>query len=131
MDRLRVFWFSRKRKLKFGKNCAVKKGVEIWITDNGVCEFGDNLYLLDYVFIQLTRPKPKLIVGNDVVIGRNTIITCKKLIKIGNYTRIGPFVQIIDHDHSFMKNKLIMNQKAKCEDVIIGEDVWIGTHALS
>ncbi len=130
MDRLRVFWLSRKYKMKFGKNCAVKKRVEIQMTDNAICKFGDNLRLLDYAFIQLTKPEPKLIVGNDVAIGRNTIIACKKLVKIGNYVRIGPFVQIIDHDHSFIKNKLVMNQKAKCEDVIIGEDVWIGTHAV-
>ncbi len=130
MDRLRVFWLSKRYKIKFGKNCSVKKRVEILITDNAICKFGDNLRLLDYAFIQLTKPEPKLIVGDDVAIGRNTIIACKKLIKIGNYARIGPFVQIIDHDHSFIKNKLVMNQKAKCEDVIIGEDVWIGTHAV-
>lgn len=130
MDKLRVFWFSKRYKIKFGKNCAVKKRVEILMTDNAICEFGDNLSLLDYAFIQLTKPEPKLIVGNDVAIGRNAIIACKKLIKIGDYVRIGPFVQIIDHDHSFKKNKLIMNQEAKCAEIIIGEDVWIGTHAV-
>ena len=84
---------------------------------------------MDYSFIQLTLPEPKLIVGNDVVIGRNSIIASKKGIKIGDFTRIGPFVQIIDHDHSFKKNQLIMNQPAKISEVQIGEDVWIGSGA--
>jgi acetyltransferase-like isoleucine patch superfamily enzyme len=128
-DRLRTFYISKTKNVKFGKNCVVKKNVEIIKTKNAICEFGDNCYLLDYVFIQLTMPEPKLIVGNDVVIGRSTIIASKKLIKIGDYVRIGPFVQIIDHDHTYAKNKLIMNQEAKIADVIIGEDVWIGSGA--
>ena len=129
MDRLRTSYFSNTKNIKFGKNCVVKKNVEIKKTNNAICEFGNNVYLLDYVFIQLTMPEPKLIVGNDVVIGRNTIIASKKLIKIADYVRIGPFVQIIDHDHSYAKNKLIMNQKAKIEEIIINEDVWIGSGA--
>jgi acetyltransferase-like isoleucine patch superfamily enzyme len=129
MDRLRTFYISKTKNIKFGKNCVVKKNVEIVKTKNAICEFGDNVFLLDYVFIQLTMPEPKLIVGNDVVIGRHVIIASKKLIEIGDCVRIGPFVQIIDHDHSYAKNKLIMNQEAKIKEVVIGEDVWIGSGA--
>ena len=127
IERLRSYYISKTKKIKIGKNCSIKKYVEIIKTDNAICEFGDNVFLLDYVFIQLTMPEPKLIIGNDVVIGRGTMLTAKKLIKIGNYTRIGSFVQIIDHNHSFSKNQLIMHQKAIIKEVIIGEDVWIGT----
>lgn len=129
IDRLRTSYFSKTKKIKFGKNCVVKKNVEFTKTNNAICEFGNNVYLLDYVFIQLTMPEPKLIVGNDVVFGRNTIIASKKLIKIGDYVRIGPFVQIIDHDHSYAKDRLIMNQEAKIEEIVINEDVWIGSGA--
>ncbi len=128
-DTLKVYYFQKTKNIKFGKNCVIRPHAEIIKSDNAIIEFGNNCYILDYVFIQLTLPEPKLIVGNDVVIGRNSIIASKKCIKIGDYSRIGPFVQIIDHDHSFMKNNLIMNQPAKILEISIGKDVWIGSGA--
>ena len=128
-DRLRTISLSVFHGVKFGTGCAVRKNVQIVKTDNAVCKFGDNVFILDDVLISLTKPEPKLIVGNDVSIAQHTIISVKKLVRIGSYVRIGPFVHIIDHDHSFSMDKLIMDQPAKIEEIIIGEDVWIGSGA--
>jgi len=97
------------------------------LTDGAVLVLGNNVTIQDYAFFQLTKPHPKVIIGNDVVIGRGSMITAKGNITIGSYTRIGAFVQIMDHGHGFTKGDLIMNQKATFGDVYIGEDVWIGT----
>ena len=88
-----------------------------------------NVYILNDVFLSLTLPNPKLIVGNDVSIGTHTIIAVKNLVKIGDYTRIAPFVYIADNNHSFAKGELIMNQRADIGEVVIGKDVWIGSGA--
>lgn len=112
-----------------GKNCVIKHNSEFHLTDGAVLKIGNNVVIQDYAFIQLTKPNPRVTIGNDVVIGRHNMITAKGNITIGSYTRIGAFVQILDQGHGFEKNKLIMDQNAIIEDTTIGEDCWIGTGA--
>ncbi len=112
-----------------GKNCVIKHNSEFQLTDGAVLRIGNNVVIQDYAFVQLTKPNPKVIIGDDVVIGRHNMITAKGNITIGSYTRIGAFVQILDQGHGFEKNKLIMEQNAIIEDTTIGEDCWIGTGA--
>ncbi len=110
-----------------GNNCVIKYNSEFNLTDNAVLQLGDNVTILDYSFFHLTKPNPKVIIGNDVVIGRYSMITAKGNITIGSYTRLGAYVQILDHGHSYKKNEKIMNQDAIINDTTIGEDCWIGT----
>lgn len=57
------------------------------------------------------------------------MITIKDELQIGDYTIIGGYVQIIDHNHSCRKNELIKEQKAEIKPIRIGRDVWIGSGA--
>ena len=57
------------------------------------------------------------------------MVTAKKLIRIGNDVLIGAYVQIIDHQHGFDAGSLIREQRALIEDVVIGNDVWVGAGA--
>ena len=75
-------------------------------------------------------PQPKLEIGNNVSIGRSTMIAIKDHLIIGNDTEISPFVFICDQSHGIEPGKLITNQKSQIEKVIIGNDVWIGTGAV-
>jgi acetyltransferase-like isoleucine patch superfamily enzyme len=125
-DRVRTFFKMRLKGIAYGKGTICKPDVEFKLTDNAEIIFGENCIIQNFTFIQLTKPEPKLVVGNHVVIGRHNIMTAKKSIIIGDYTRIGSYVQIIDHGHGIDKNKLIMDQDAIIAPVIIGQDVWIG-----
>jgi carbonic anhydrase/acetyltransferase-like protein (isoleucine patch superfamily) len=129
IDKIRTFFKMRLHGITYGKGTICKPDVEFRLTDNAKIIFGDNCVIQNYVFIQLTKPEPKLEVGDHVVIGRYNIITAKKSITIGSYNRIGSFVQIIDHDHGIDKDRLIMDQEAIIAPVVIGQDVWIGVGA--
>lgn len=125
-----ITWYKiKKYKISAGKKCVIKSNSEFLLTDNAILTIGNNVVIQDYAFFQLTMPSPKVIIGDDVVIGRHNMITAKGNITIGNFTRIGAFVQILDQGHGFSKDALIMNQNAIIEDVIIGEDCWIGAGA--
>jgi len=117
----------KKHGINAGKKCVIKRTSEFLLTDGAILKIGNNVVIQDYAFFQLTKPKPKVIIGDDVVIGRHNMITAKGNITIGSYTRIGAFVQILDQGHGFKKSELIMNQNAIIDDVSIGEDCWIGT----
>jgi len=114
---------------KHGIGNVIKYNVEICLTEGAYLEIGNNCVIQNGTFIQLTKPTPQLVIGNDVVVGRYNMLTVKRLVKIGDHTRIGAFVQIIDHDHGIERNKLIKDQNARIKPTIIGKDVWIGAGA--
>lgn len=77
----------------------------------------------------LTKPRPKLYIGDYVTIGRGTIISIKDTLRIGDYTLIGPYVQITDNKHSTRRGNLIKYQKSSIKPISIGQDCWIGSGA--
>jgi len=129
LDRLLTFVRFARLNIVYGKGTVCKKNVEFRLTDNAKIKFGNGCVIREYVFFQLTRPNPELIVGNHVVFGRSSIITVKESVKIGDHTLIGSFVQITDHDHDTKANILISEQNAVIKPVSIGTDVWIGAVA--
>jgi acetyltransferase-like isoleucine patch superfamily enzyme len=130
LDRIRTFFQMKLRQgIEYGQGTVCKPQVEFRLTDNAEIVFGQHCVIQNFSFIQLTKPAPKLVVGDHVVIGRHNIIAVKRSVSIGSYTRIGPYVQIIDHDHGTARDTLIMEQEAVIAPVVIGEDVWIGVGA--
>lgn len=126
-------WFREKRIHKFtdycGKNLTIRKNVSIRKTDGAYLQIGNNVTIDEGVRILLTKPLPKLIVGDNVTIGQHTIITAKTEMQIGAYTLIGPYVQITDNNHTTKRNNLIKFQRSTIKPVKIGADVWIGSGA--
>ena len=114
---------------KCGFGNLIKWNADIWLTEGAYLEIGNNCTIQNYALIALTKPSPKIIIGDNVVIGRFSMLTNKNLIKIGNDVLIGAFVQIIDTDHGFARDKLIREQSAIIGEVVIGNDVWIGAGA--
>lgn len=111
---------------KSGRNIQIREKVSFELTDNAYMEIGNDCVIREYSYFQLTKPNPKLFIGNGVVIGRYCMITVKDTVTIGDNTIIGAFVQIIDHSHTFRLGGTIKDQEAKIDPVFIGDDVWIG-----
>ena len=78
----------------------------------------------------LTKPKPELIIGNNVNIGRGCIISIKDKMVIGNDVEIGPNVSFFDQDHQFEANQLIREQLSIIKSITIGNDCWIGSGSI-
>lgn len=127
MDRIRTWWMLRRKGVTYGNDCSIKEDVEIKLADNARLEIGNNVIIERYACIQLTRPAPHLVIGSHASIGRGTIRAIKGHTVIGDYTMLGPNCQINDQDHSFAKDALIMNQRAKIAPVHIGKDCWFGS----
>lgn len=114
------------RKIKIKNNTIIKKGCEFDLTDNAIISIGNNCTIKDKCYFILTKPNPSIYIDDYSGVGRNCYFSIKGCLKIGKYVRIGPDVCLIDQDHSFRADDLIMNQKAKIENITIGDDVWIG-----
>lgn len=129
-----VQWLvSRYKRWRFFNKCGtgvvIKRNAEFWLTEGAVLEIGDRSTVLDFAFFQLTKPDPKVSIGDDTVIGRHAMITCKNHIRIGSNVLMGAYVQIIDHNHSIAAGELVRLQRAEIGEVAIEDDVWIGAGA--
>jgi acetyltransferase-like isoleucine patch superfamily enzyme len=129
-DALRAFIKLRlfgKGRIQAGRGVIVKHSVEIRICETGKLIVGDDCIIDSYVYLQLTMPKPTVVLGKFVGLGRGTIIAAKNLITIGDYTQFGPNCQINDQSHGISKSDLLVNQKAVLGEVHIGKDCWFGS----
>lgn len=68
-------------------------------------------------------------IGDNVGIGRDTIIYANYKIVIGENSLIAGQCYIIDSDHGIARNELIQEQPMKSKPIIIGKDCWIAAGA--
>lgn len=121
--------FYKKKFDNFGNGTVIRKGVRIFKTNGAILNIGSNCVVDEDAVLLLTKPSPKLQIGDSVTIGRGTIISIKDSLCIGDFTLIGPYVQITDNNHSTKRDNLIKYQRARINSVEIGQDVWIGSGA--
>ena len=93
---------------------------------------GNNVYLDDYTTLLISTSilgtPGKIFIHNNVYANRYLFIDCTEYVEIGENCMIGPFVYITDSDHDFRSEKLITESGMISSSVIIGRNVWIGTH---
>lgn len=75
--------------------------------------------------------KGKVYIGENVLIDDCTFIMAHEKIKIGKNTKIAAFCFITDFNHKYQdKNLSVVDQGYETKPVLIGENVWIGTHVI-
>lgn len=93
--------------------------------DSGELFFFGKATFRDLTSINVKRGE--LIFGDRVFFNRGCSINCRKKIIFGNDVLVGEYVKFYDHNHRFRRNIAISEQGFKCKDVIIGNNVWIGS----
>ncbi len=69
-------------------------------------------------------------VGDRTSIGFHTFLYASSRITIGSDCMIAPFVYIVDSDHGIRRDALMNQQTNVPRPILIGNDVWIGAHAV-
>ncbi|MEL6579494.1 MAG: acyltransferase [Cyanobacteria bacterium J06621_12] len=96
--------------IKIGTNCALDRGVTLLSSSKSLLQ-------------------PKIEIGANTYINRNTIIDAIALIKIGQDCAIASNCYITDHDHGLDLRFPPLQQPMVAQQTIIGDRVWIGANA--
>lgn len=104
--------------------CYIDSKVDIEVGKESLFKIGRGLRVRKNTIIA-TRNNARLIIGNNVFINRNTIITARKSIIIGDNVTIGPNVAIYDHDHDIYHRGGYIS-----DDIEIKKNVWIGANVI-
>ena len=76
------------------------------------------------------RDDAKIKIGNNVYLNSGCQIVAHKSIIIGDSVQMGQNVMVLDHDHLFIAGDGIQNDKFKCDEIIIEDNVWIGANTI-
>lgn len=82
------------------------------------------------VWFKIVAETAQLRLGDFVFVGRGVEIDCNELVEIGNHVLIAPGVFITDHAHGIRAGQRIDEQACASKPIRIGDDVWIGAHAV-
>jgi acetyltransferase-like isoleucine patch superfamily enzyme len=135
---------SLSSKYKISKNCKIDGLVFINKSKTGILKIGKNFTLNSRKASNLVgitnRASFQIINEGRIEIGDNcgftsTVLSSRKLIKIGNNVLIGGNVRIYDHDYHSLnylnrRNSKLDAQNVKTSEVIIEDDVFIGTNSI-
>lgn len=131
-------------KYRISKGCKIDGFVYLKNNNKGSMSIGKGFTLNSRKASNLVgitnRASFQLIDEGRIEIGDNcgftsTVLSSKKLIKIGNHVLIGGNVRIFDHDYHSLnylnrRNSILDAQDVKTSEVIIGDDVFIGTNSI-
>lgn len=74
------------------------------------------------------QPQPKIYIGTQTYINRNTFIDASLSVVIGRQCAIGPNCYITDHDHSCEANLPPLEQPLISKPTYIGDRIWLGAN---
>jgi acetyltransferase-like isoleucine patch superfamily enzyme len=133
-----------------GRKCFIEKNIRLFNPSRLL--LGDRVFLGEGSFVDVGREADKITIGSDshiarsvtirtqlgkveigekVNIGANSFIYGYGDIEIGDNTLIANQVEIIGGDHTFENLEVPMRFQGRSPSrIVIGEDVWIGTHAI-
>ena len=124
-------------------------GTGVVIRSPGRISIGNRVMIDDYVVLDAKGNTSMIKMGDEILVGRNTIISCNEaIIRVGNFVSIGPFcffaskglieigsnvsigsgTHLLAGSHSFDDPDLPIIQQARtAKGIIVEENVWIGT----
>ena len=92
--------------------------------------FGSRMEIEHDVYLKLVTAEARLEAGDFTFIGRGCELDVADRVVIGNHTLLAPGVFIVDHTHNSERSKRFDEQGVTSAPVTIGDDVWIGAHAV-
>ena len=91
---------------------------------------GTRCVLQESVWLNVVSAGAELRIGEYSFIGRGTEIEVARSVLIGRGALIAPSVFITDHNHGTRPGEMMFQQPTVVSPVTVGDDVWIGAHAV-
>lgn len=117
----------RCRGMQIGKNSSVEKITCNWPNNLIVGNFCD---IQDDVYFRIGRPfqdSCRIKIADSVFIGHSCEFVCSTSITIGSNCLIASKTTFNDTGHEYSKQSLINLQPITTKEIIVEDDVWVGT----
>jgi len=109
-------------------------GFNVKIINRGYIHIGKGSSIRPSTHIYSSNKRTKIIIGDNVDIGRDSTISAQNSIIIEDGVLTGPHVFITDHNHEYRDiHRYVRGQGVSCnpdDSVFIGEGSWLGTNTV-
>ena len=109
-----------------GPDIIVERNVQVLRYTKNI-SIGKKVILKEGNKLCSTNLEATIKIGNNTTLGYHTMIFSSKSITIGNNCMIAPFCYLIDSNHQIKKDILLNQQPMIAKNIIIKDDVWLGT----
>jgi acetyltransferase-like isoleucine patch superfamily enzyme len=121
-------WYWRLRGTRIGPKATLGRSVRFdfpWTV-----RIGTRFIAEADVWFKVVRQDAVVTVGKNVFIGRGTEINVCDRVDIGDDVAIAPGCFLVDHNHGLQKELRISDQPCHSSPIVIGDDTWLGAHAI-
>lgn len=124
-----------RKSLTMGRGCSIANGVTINAISRSGVIFGDRVTVDRDASLLATAVIRSIgegiSVGSDTSIGAFNIIHGGGGVTIGRDTLLGPFVAVYSENHNYKDPEVPIRKQGQSRGPVrIGNDVWIGAHAV-
>jgi acetyltransferase-like isoleucine patch superfamily enzyme len=91
---------------------------------------GERVQIEHGAYLKMVDAAARISIGSHSFIGFGTELDVALELRIGSHVLIAPGCFITDHGHAFRAGTLIDAQGSVASAVAIGDDAWVGAHAL-
>ncbi|GAA4348877.1 acyltransferase [Kangiella taiwanensis] len=120
---------SKDSSIVLSEEVIIGKMVELRATRGSTLILG-KFVKLDTLVRVIATNKADIVIGDFTRVGIGSVFNGGGKINIGNNTLISGYVYIQTSMHNYLGDDKIQNQGYSYGDIIIGDDSWIGVHAV-
>ncbi|MCF6351463.1 MAG: acyltransferase [Cyclobacteriaceae bacterium] len=102
---------------------------QVFLMGQGKIKLGQRVSVHSNVKLRAVG-KGVLSIDENTSINYGCMLVAMKSIKVGSGVEFGPNVFVYDHDHDFKSPNGIKDNRYKCNEVIIGDNTWIGAQTV-
>lgn len=124
----RIRLYGKPEHLVIGNNVTFTGDVDLRNRENGRIVLGDGTRIDHGVRIVAARDGG-LVLGEKSELGLYSVLNCGALVTIGRKCMISGFVYIQSSNHGMKRHEFIQDQPSVLEQITIGDDVLIASHA--
>ena len=85
---------------------------------------------ISFKFDGIYQPGPRIVIGNNVFIGKYCEFNITHSITIGTDSLIASGCKFIDHNHGISKSEIMRLQQCPGKSIVIGNNVWLGVNTV-
>jgi UDP-3-O-[3-hydroxymyristoyl] glucosamine N-acyltransferase len=122
-------WWQRSRGVDVADGVLLERGVRLLRHPSRIV-LGRDAIVKSGAHLCPCNADASVRVGARTTIGFHTLIYASAAIEIGADCMIAPFVHIVDSEHGLSRGAPMNRQPNVARPVRIGDDVWIGSHAV-
>ena len=128
-DSIPNLFISKNSSLIIGNNTQFRKGIEIRAHEQSLLKIGSNVRI-DRGVRLLSTNQSQIVIGDRTAIGLYSVFNGGDNIILGEACLISGFVYLQTSMHSHDYGIYIKDQGYSHAPVILGNDIWLGAHAV-